>query len=72
MDFADAFMRAYWACIYVRSYTHFVNLLCAKSKVARIKNSTLPRHELCAAALLARPYKHICDVINIKFTSLHP
>ncbi|XP_026466074.1 uncharacterized protein LOC113369720 [Ctenocephalides felis] len=72
--FADASMAAYGACIYVRSTypdKTLVNLLCAKSKVAPIKNSTLPRLELCAAVLLARLYKHVCDVINIKFTSSH-
>ena len=56
--FVDASEKAYGAAIYLRA-THTnnqvsVRLLCAKSKVAPINQSTLPRLELCAAVLGAK------------------
>jgi len=54
--FADASLRAYGACAYIRSKTaegYKVSLLTSKSKVATLKTKTLPRLELCAAHLLA-------------------
>lgn len=54
--FADASSSAYGCCIYVR-YTLqgsvSCNLLTAKSRVAPIKTTSIPRLELCAALLLA-------------------
>ena len=56
--FADASMKAYGCCIYVRySESNVMNskLLVAKSKVAPSKKvKTLPRLELCASHLLAK------------------
>jgi len=53
-------MRAYGACIYIRTCTAEgmkVSLLTAKLKVAPLKTKTLPRFELCAAHLLADLYR---------------
>lgn len=56
-SFCDASLEAYGAAIYTRSIkdgnvqTH---LLCSKARVAPLKTLTVPKLELCAAALLAQ------------------
>lgn len=56
--FADASQRAFGACIYIVTINedgdHISNLLCAKYRVAPLKQQTLPRLELNAAVLLVR------------------
>lgn len=53
--FVDASEQAYGAAVYLRSTyrdrTIIVRLLCAKSRIAPVKQQTLPRLELCAAVL---------------------
>ncbi|XP_058987609.1 uncharacterized protein LOC131806839 [Musca domestica] len=53
--FVDASEKAYGAVVYLRAMLpdgrHIVRLLCSKSKIAPIKEITLPRLELCAAEL---------------------
>ncbi|XP_066588112.1 uncharacterized protein [Prorops nasuta] len=66
--FSDASNAGFGACIYVRSQTHDgeINsrLLCAKSRVAPIKATTIPRLELCGALLLAQLYQEIINLFD--------
>lgn len=56
--FADASEKAYAAVAYMRATLKsgqvIVRVLCAKSRVAPLKQQTLPRLELCAAVLAAQ------------------
>lgn len=56
--FSDASEGAYGACLYVRSEDEqghvCVRLLCSKSRVAPLKQISIPRLELCGALLLSR------------------
>lgn len=69
--FCDASEKAYGACIYLRSTDSLgctqISLLCSKSRVAPLKNVTLPRLELCGAVLLAQLANNVKKYIDIKF-----
>lgn len=66
--FSDASLKAYAACMYVRSSDAVgnvsVHLLCAKSKVAPLKATTIPRLELCGAVLAARLCKKVTESLR--------
>ncbi|XP_023247285.1 uncharacterized protein LOC111643520 [Copidosoma floridanum] len=59
--FCDASNRGYGACLCVRSVDRsgkvLVRLACAKSRVAPVKQTTIPRLELCGALTLVRLFK---------------
>lgn len=63
--FCDASEKGYAAVVYLRfvdlSSQISVVLIAGKSKVAPLKRVSLPRLELCAAALLADLIKMVCD-----------
>lgn len=71
--FSDASLRAYGACLYLRSIdkdgkTH-VQLLCAKSRVAPASNPiTIPRLELCGALLAAEMSSTVSKALRRKIT----
>lgn len=72
--FADASERAYGAVLYVRSINaegkHVVRLACSKTRVAPLKKLSLPRLELCAAALLAKLYEVAAKAMRIDFNKV--
>ncbi|XP_036146036.1 uncharacterized protein LOC118646691 [Monomorium pharaonis] len=72
--FADAAQGAYGACIYIRSMvdqnTKQARLLCSKTRVAPLKQQTIPRLELCAALTLARLTKKVTGSLNILFDKI--
>jgi len=70
-DFCDVSEIAY-GCFYIyinktvnNRGDAIVNLLCAKSKVAPLKNVSLPRLELCAALLLAELYQQVIQALTV-------
>lgn len=69
-SFSDASQSAYGACIYMRSTDSngnvTVRLLCAKSKVAPLKPTTIPRLELQGALLAAKLTKSVLDSIRYR------
>uniref|UniRef100_A0A1Y1L369 Integrase catalytic domain-containing protein n=2 Tax=Photinus pyralis TaxID=7054 RepID=A0A1Y1L369_PHOPY len=67
--FSDASQRAFGACLYLRSIDGYgrvkVALLAAKSRVAPLKNVTLPRLELSAAVLAAQLTDKFKNILRI-------
>lgn len=66
--FADASERAYAAVVYLRTRNGNkveTRLIAAKTKVAPLKQVTLPRLELCAAALLTKLVAHLIRVLGL-------
>ena len=73
--FSDASEKAYGACLYIRSINQqgqvSVKLLCSKSRVAPIKEVTLPRLELCAALRLAELVHKAIPALHLQIESIH-
>ncbi|XP_055586460.1 uncharacterized protein LOC129739089 [Uranotaenia lowii] len=73
--FADASMIAYGANVYLRSLlpdgTAKMRLLASKSKIAPLKDITIPRKELCAALLLARLIPKILPALKMQIDKVH-
>lgn len=66
--FADASSAAFAAVIYIKSILNSkinVNLLISKTKVAPLKELTIPRLELSAALLLAQLMGHVHKILQI-------
>ncbi|XP_055924595.1 uncharacterized protein LOC129956689 [Argiope bruennichi] len=67
--FADASEKCYGAVIYCRSYSSngipTVKLVTSKSRVAPVKNVTIPRHELCVAVLLSKLMKRVVIALQV-------
>ncbi|XP_045535019.1 uncharacterized protein LOC123721194 [Papilio machaon] len=69
-SFSDASQTAYASAIYLRSIDGagqvLVRLLCAKTKVAPVKSTTIPRLELCGALLSARLSTKVLTALRCK------
>lgn len=63
--FSDASQKAYAAAIYIKTGTH-VNLLFAKTRVAPLKQISLPRLELMGAVMLAKAMNHCKNVCQFR------
>ncbi|XP_046142528.1 uncharacterized protein LOC123988000 [Osmia bicornis bicornis] len=72
--FCDASKVGYGACLYLRSCDSggrvLVRLACAKSRVAPLKTTTIPRLELCAALTLTRLYQESRSTFNFKLDNI--
>ncbi|XP_044588714.1 uncharacterized protein LOC123267892 [Cotesia glomerata] len=72
--FCDASKVGYGACIYVRSMNKqghvIVRLACSISRVAPIKDVTIPKLELCGALLLAKLYKDTLPSFNFDISKI--
>nr|XP_018913455.1 PREDICTED: uncharacterized protein LOC109041538 [Bemisia tabaci] len=72
--FSDASIRAYGACIYVRSIdkdeTSHCQLLISKSRVAPLHSTSLPRLELCGALLLSRLLSQVLNAMRMPFSAI--
>ncbi|GFX66620.1 integrase catalytic domain-containing protein [Trichonephila clavipes] len=64
---------AYGAVVYCKSVTSdgwvLLHLIASKSRVAPIKQATIPRYELCAAVLLAKLAHRTKQALNINVTN---
>ncbi|XP_074031254.1 uncharacterized protein [Leptinotarsa decemlineata] len=73
--FCDASEKAYGACIYLRTTNCEgivrITLICSKSRVAPVNTVSLPRLELCAAALLANLYSTVRESLLIPVNEFH-
>jgi hypothetical protein len=70
--FCDSSETAYGSCLYIRSMDGneqiCCKLLCSTSKVAPIKQLTIPRLEICAAVLLAKLFRRATSFLK---TTVH-
>jgi hypothetical protein len=73
--FCDASIIAYGACIYIRSTDEEGNLttrlLCSKSRVAPLRQVSLPRPELCGAVLLVNLVHKTMKALETNINSVH-
>ena len=72
--FSDASQEAFVACAYIHQRrnedTYSVNFVAAKSRVAPLKQLTIPRLELQAAVLASRLAKTIVEECTIQFADI--
>ena len=73
--FADASLKAYGAVVYVRStyanHPPIISLVLSKTRVAKLKPSTVPRQELCAAVLLTELVTEVKGILQISDSDVH-
>ncbi|KAJ8934283.1 hypothetical protein NQ314_013469 [Rhamnusium bicolor] len=70
--YADASLKAYGACLYLRvlyeNVTVSSRLICSKSRVSPLRTVSLPRLELCACLLLAKLTHKILGIFKNSLT----
>jgi hypothetical protein len=73
--FCDASITAYGTCIYIRSTYEEGNittrLLCSKSRIAPLRQVSLPRLELCEAVLLVNLVHKTTKALQTNINSVH-
>ncbi|XP_028167833.1 uncharacterized protein LOC114358151 [Ostrinia furnacalis] len=73
--FSDASNVAYAAVVYIRIIDQdgmiYVHLITSKTRVAPIKQVSIPRLELCGAVLLAKLLNEVAEILNIPKTQIH-
>ena len=73
--FSDASEKAYGGVVYLRMTDTdggvHAALVIAKTKVAPIKQMTIPRLELCGAHLMAQMLHHVKEVLGVPLKSVH-
>lgn len=73
--FSDASNVAYAAVVYARIIDEqgrvFVYLITSKTRVAPIKQVSIPRLELCGAVLLTKLLKEVADTLEVPKENLH-
>ena len=73
--FSDASKVAYGAVVYCRTTYHdhppVIALVTAKTKVATLKPTTIPRLELCGAMLLTKILKNTASILQIPSEDWH-
>lgn len=73
--FADASSIAYAAVVYARTIDNNgevnVTIIASKTKVAPLKQLTIPKLELCAAELLAQLLRDISHILNIDMSHIY-
>ncbi|XP_055932821.1 uncharacterized protein LOC129962847 [Argiope bruennichi] len=75
IGFGDASKNAYGCAVYTRSLSRSgeikVSLLCSKSRVAPIKEISIPRLELCAADLLSKLTVKVLSSLQLDIDGVH-
>ncbi|XP_055944599.1 uncharacterized protein LOC129975559 [Argiope bruennichi] len=75
IGFGDASKNAYGCAVYTRSLSRSgeikVSLLCSKSRVAPIKEISIPRLELCAADLLSKLTVKVLSSLQLDIDRVH-
>ncbi|XP_053614051.1 uncharacterized protein LOC128677326 [Plodia interpunctella] len=73
--FSDASSSAYAAVVYIHCVTVdnniYTHLVTAKTKVAPIKQISIPRLELCAAVLVTKLLLEVSEILNIDKSEIH-
>ena len=73
--FADASVKGYGAVVYIRStYLHhppMLSLVLSKTRVAKLKPTTIPRQELCGAVLLTQLLDTVKTALGIPDEDVH-